>query len=306
MARPQAGTDMADATTSPADAAGHRAQLKSLLAGFSIEASSGDAAIEAAASHLAPGSDVYVNWLPGDNHHRSVAAAATLRRHGLNPVPHVAARYLTGLTQLQDFLARLAGEAGVRQVLTIAGDRDRPYGPFESSLQVLETGLLEKYGIAKVGIAGYPEGNPRISTQALATAMAAKLARASEGGLAPYIVTQFCFEAQPIIDWTRRLRAEGVAAPIHVGLAGPAGLATLMKFALRCGVGNSIRALSLRGPAIARLLTEAGPERVIEDLARAAASEPALGFAGVHFFSFGGVVRTADWARAFQQQAATT
>lgn len=295
---------MADTSTS-APGAPHQAQLKALLAGFSIEASSGDLAIDAAASHLASGTDVYVNWLPGDNHHRSVAAAATLRRVGLNPVPHVAARYLTGLTQLQDFLARLSGEAGVRQVLAIAGDRDRPLGPFESTLQLLETGLFEKYRISRVGIAGYPEGNPRIATQALATALAAKLARAAEGGVAPYIVTQFCFEAQPIVDWTRRLRGAGVSAPIHVGLAGPAGLATLMKFALRCGVGNSIRALSLRGPAIARLLTEAGPERVIEDLARAHAVDPALGFAGVHFFSFGGFVRTAAWARAAQQQAAT-
>ena len=304
MARPQTGTNMADTTS--AAGSPHQVQLRSLLAGFSIEASSGDAAIEAAASHLPPGTDVYVNWLPGDNHHRSVAAAASLRNKGLNPVPHVAARYLTGLTQLQDFLARLSGEAAVQQVLAIAGDRDRPVGPFESSLQLLETGLFEKYRIAEIGIAGYPEGNPRISTQALATALAAKLARARDVGLTPYIVTQFCFEAQPIVDWTRRLRAEGVAAPIHVGLAGPAGLATLMKFALRCGVGNSIRALSLRGPAIARLLTEAGPERVIEDLARAGAAEPALAFAGVHFFSFGGFARTADWVRTFQQQAATT
>jgi methylenetetrahydrofolate reductase (NADPH) len=300
--RPQVDRTMADTTTS-APGAPHQAQLKALLSGFSIEASSGDAAIEAAASHLASGSDVYVNWLPDDNHHRSVAACATLRRAGLNPVPHVAARYLTGLTQLQDFLARLAGEAGVQQVLAIAGDRDRPVGPFDSSLQLLETGLFERYRIAKVGLAGYPEGNPRIATQALATALSLKLARAAEGGLSPYIVTQFCFEAQPIIDWTRRLRGEGVTAPVHVGLAGPAGLATLMKFALRCGVGNSIRALSLRGPAIARLLTEAGPERVIEDLARASAADPALALAGVHFFSFGGFVRTAAWVREYSQAA---
>src|SRR5215469_7431942 len=102
--RPQVDRTMADTTIS-APGAPHQAQLKALLAGFSIEASSGDAAIDAAASHLAPGADVYVNWLPGDNHHRSVAACATLRRAGLNPVPHVAARYLTGLTQLHDFLA---------------------------------------------------------------------------------------------------------------------------------------------------------------------------------------------------------
>lgn len=278
-------------------------QRQALLRGFSIEASSGETAIEAVASHLAPGSDVYLNWLPGDHHHRAVAAAASVRRAGLNPVPHVAARYLTGLTQLQDFLARLSGEAGVVQALVIAGDREQPVGPFEASLQLLETGLFEKYGITRVGVAGYPEGNPRISTRTLAAALEAKLGRATQAGLAPYVVTQFCFEAQPIVAWARALRDSGVTVPIRVGLAGPAGLATLMKFALRCGVGNSIRALSLRGPAIARLLTESGPERVIDELARAASSDPTLGFSGLHFFSFGGVIRTADWARTALQAA---
>lgn len=292
---------MAETTT---EAGGvDRRQLEALLRRCSLEASSGDAAIDAAASHLAPGTDVYVNWLPTDNHHRSVAAAVKLRRAGLNPVPHIAARYLASLTQLQDFLARLAGEADVRQVLAIGGDRDRPVGPFESSLQILETGLLQKYRIARVGIAGYPEGNPRISTQALASALAAKLDAAARAGLEPYVVTQFCFEAAPIAAFARQLRDNGAASPIHVGLAGPAGLATLMKFALRCGVGNSIRALSLRGPAIARLLTEAGPERVIDDLARATVAGPGLGIAGLHFFSFGGFARTAEWLRAAQRNA---
>ena len=293
---------MADTTTSAPDAA-LQPHVQALLRDPSIEASSGEAAIDAAAAHLAPGTDVYVNWLPGDNHHRSVAAAVRLRRAGLNPVPHVAARYLTGLTQLQDFIARLSGEAGVTQVLIIGGDRDRPLGPFDSGLQVLEAGVLEKYGVAKVGVAGYPEGNPRISPQALAGALAAKLDVAARVGVSPYIVTQFCFEAAPIIAFARQLRTQGVTAPIRVGLAGPAGLATLMKFALRCGVGNSIRALSLRGPAIARLLTEAGPERVIDDLARAAVPEPALPFAGVHVFSFGGFPRTAEWIRSTQRAA---
>lgn len=301
MGRPQADMKIAGTTRSGDDAA-LRPHLQALLRGCSIEASSGEAGIEAAAAHLAPGTDVYVNWLSGDNHHRSVAAAARLRRAGLNPVPHIAARYLTGLTQLQDFLARLAGEAGVAQVLTVAGDRERPVGPFESSLQLLETGLFEKYRMARVGIAGYPEGNPRVSPQALAAALRAKLDAAARAGLSPYVVTQFCFEAAPIVAWTRQLREQGITAPIRVGLAGPAGLATLMKFALRCGVGNSIRALSLRGPAIARLLTEAGPERVIDDLARAAAADRSLGFAGLHIFSFGGFARTAEWVRTAQGQ----
>lgn len=282
-------------TTTPAPGA---PDLRTLLCGLSIELSSGEPAIDAAASHLDPGTDVYVNWLPDNNHHRSVAAAVTLRKAGFNPVPHVAARYLTGRTQLADFLARLSGEAGVRQALIVGGDRERPDGPFESSLQLLETDLFQKYGVTQVGMAGYPEGNPRISGTALEAALAAKLDYARSNGLSAYVVTQFCFEAAPIVGWLQKFAAERPDVPVRVGLAGPAGLATLMKFALRCGVGNSIRALSLRGPAIARLLTEAGPDRVIRDLAQATGAPSGPRVAGLHFFSFGGFIRTAAWAHA--------
>jgi methylenetetrahydrofolate reductase (NADPH) len=284
-------------------AAGDQAKVAALMHRFSIEASSGDKALDGAAAHLEPGTDVYVNWLPTDHHHRSVAAAVQLRRAGLNPVPHVAARYLTGVTQLGDFLARLAGEAGVRQALLIGGDRDAVAGPFESSYDLLASDLFQKHGITTLGIAGYPEGNPRISSAALDAALRAKADYAKRNGLSAYVVTQFCFEAAPILAWVARMRAAGIDLPIRIGLAGPAGLATLMKFALRCGVGNSIKALSLRGPAIARLLTEAGPDRVIGDLA--AAHDPALGIAGLHFFCFGGLTRTADWARAAEWTART-
>jgi methylenetetrahydrofolate reductase (NADPH) len=112
------------------------------------------------------------------------------------------------------------------------------------------------------------------------------------------VITQFCFEAAPIVSWVQNFRARRADVPVRIGLAGPAGLATLMKFALRCGIGNSIKALSLRGPAIARLLTEAGPDRVIRDLAHSATGRPELAIAGLHFFPFGGFARTAEWAQA--------
>jgi methylenetetrahydrofolate reductase (NADPH) len=276
-------------------------QVRDLFRGWSMEVSARDtAALDAAADHLAPGASLYLNWIPGDTHHRTVAAAARLRSAGLNPIPHVAARYLASFTQLADFLARLAGEAAVEQALVIGGDCERPVGPFESSLQVLETGLFAKQGITRIGIAGYPEGNPRIAPATLDTALAAKIAGAQRSGLHPYIVTQFCFEAAPILDWIKKIRDQGIDAPVRVGLAGPASITTLMKYALRCGAGNSMRALSLRGAAIARMLSESGPERVIAGLAPAA-MEPGVGIDGLHFFAFGGFSRTAGWAR---QQAA--
>jgi methylenetetrahydrofolate reductase (NADPH) len=177
-----AGIPVSSTSTTSSSAA---AEIRALLRGFSIELSAGEQAIERAASHLAPGSDVYVNWIPGNNHHRTVASAVKLARAGFNAVPHVAARYLTGRTQVADFLARLSGEAGVRQALIIGGDREHPDGAFDASLQLLETDLFQKYGITRIGMAGYPEGNPRIASAALEAALQAKLDYAARNGLAP-------------------------------------------------------------------------------------------------------------------------
>ena len=274
-----------------------QADLRGLLRGFSLEVSARDTqAIDRAAEWLPAGTEVYLNWIPGDTHHRTIAAAAKLRRAGLTPVPHVAARFLSGFTQLADFVARLAGEAEVRQALTIGGDRDKPAGSFDSSVQVLATGLFAKHGFQRIGIAGYPEGNPRIAPAEIQEALAAKLALLREQGIAPYIATQFCFEAKPILAWLQALRANGIDVPVRVGLAGPASITTLMKFGLRCGVGNSLRALALRGPAIAHLINEAGPDAIVRELA--AANDPGLGIAGLHLFSFGGLQRTAEWAQS--------
>lgn len=277
-----------------------QADLQAFLRGFSLEVSARDTrAIDSAAELLPAGTEIYLNWIPGDTHHRTIAAAAKLRRAGLTPVPHVAARFLSGFTQLADFVARLAGEAEVRQALTIGGDRDKPAGAFDSSVQVLATGLFAKHGFQRIGIAGYPEGNPRIAPAAIQAALAAKLDHLRQQGIAPYIATQFCFEAKPILAWLRDLRAGGVDVPVRVGLAGPASITTLMKFGLRCGVGNSVRALALRGPAIAHLLNEVGPDVIVRELAIANTGDPTLGIAGIHLFSFGGLQRTAEWAQSF-------
>ena len=282
--------------------ASKRQLIRALLDGWSIEIPSRDAvALEIAPHHLEPGTDVYLSWIAGDTHHRTVAAAAKLRRAGLNPVPHIAARYLASFTQLADLLSRLADEASVDRVLVVAGDRERPIGPFESSLKLIETGLFQKYRFRRIGIAGYPEGSRRISGPTLETALAAKSDRTKRFGLEPYIVTQFCFEAEPIVVWLRKIRERGITVPVRIGLAGPASITTLMKYALRCGVGNSVRALGLHGPSIAHILTWVGPELVIQDLARLLADDLASQIDGIHFYSFGGFARTADWARAAEQ-----
>jgi len=238
------------------------------------------------------GSTVYIAFAPTDTHHGILAAAVRLKHAGFAPVPHIAARTLASFTQLNDYLARMAGEAGIDQALVIAGDVERPVGPFATSLDLLTTGLFEKHGIRHIAIAGYPEGHPRVSRAHLDVALLDKCRTIRERGLVPSVLTQFGFEAAPIIAWLRALRAAHPDIPVRIGLAGPASIATLAKFAVRCGVGNSLRALTRGHAAVARLLVEADPAALVATLA---AADRGLGIAGLHFFTFGGVRRTSAW-----------
>ncbi len=269
------------------------AAIAALARGASLELMArDDGAIRRCIELVERGSPIYIARVPGDTNEITVAAAVRLRKAGFDPVPHIGARYFASTEALDDLLARLRGEADVEQVLCIAGDIDKPLGPYAAAFDIIATGKLERHGIRRVGIAGYPEGHPKIAAPALAEAMAAKLARLGEGGIAPTVVTQFCFEAAPIAAFVTALRERGVAAPIRIGLAGPASVATLAKFAVRCGIGNSLRALT-SGRGMARLLTDAGPEAIVASLTRTG-----LDIAGLHFYTFGGVAKTGAWLNA--------
>jgi len=277
----------------PADTA---ARIAALVAGFSLEVSSRSARdLDACLTHLEKGSDVYINFIAGDDLGAKVRCAAALAASGFRPIPHIGARHLKSEAQLDDLLARFAGEAGVDRALLVGGDASRAAGPFPSSQAVLATGLLAKHRFTGVGFAGYPEGHPQIGQEALGMALVAKLALAAEQGLAPWIVTQFCFDAAAVTAWLAALRVGGIAIPVRLGLAGPANVTTLIRFAMRCGVTNSIRALTGRADRFMRLVSDNAPDGLIRGIAEAA---PLDGIAGLHFFPFGGVAKTARWANA--------
>lgn len=276
-----------------------------MLRGYSIEVNpSQSKVLDAAVERLDRGTEVFLTWIPGANPLDAVAPAARLRRAGLIPVPHVGARHLESAAQLQQFAARLAGEADVDRILIIGGDRAQPAGPYDSSLAVMQTGVFQKAGITRMAVAGFPEGNPNISETALEAALAAKLKFAHAAGLQLSIVTQFCFKADPIVQWLRRIRNRGIEIPVRVGLAGPAGLITLARYAVRCGIGNSLHVLT-EHPSFAKLLTEKGPEPIMRELAASLQSENGakpLSIAGLHFYVFGGFNKTVDWINAERAQ----
>lgn len=244
---------------------------------------------------LRPGTEVFVHHPPDVTHHDVVAACARLRRAGFVPVPHIAARHLASYTQADDFLRRAVGEAQIDGVLLVGGDAAQPVGPFHASIELLETGLFERMGLRWIGLPGYPEGHPLIAGRALGAALRGKIALSLQAGLAVEIVGQVSFEPQPVLDWIAALRADGVACPIRVGIAGPATVAALANVAVRCGIGAALRALA-HDAAFARTQSEAVPDELIGALA--AGETPARPIDRLHFYPFGGVRRTAEWVKS--------
>jgi methylenetetrahydrofolate reductase (NADPH) len=278
--------------------------LQHLLAHASIEVISREPqAVESLRRHFAGGMDVHVTFLPDDVLRTSEETCIRLRQTGYNPIPHLTARNFADRGTLERHLARLAEEAQVSRVLVIAGDVERPRGEFTSSLDVMRTGLLEKHGIRSVLVAGHPEGHPTIIEDVLDAALRAKIACARERGLQAEIATQFCFEAEPVLRWLARIRTLGIGVPVRIGVAGPAGTATLLKFGLRCGIGNSLRVLRQR-TQIGNLIGNTSPDELVSALA-AGLSERGLGpIAGIHLYLFGGACKASEWLSAARRQAA--
>ena len=276
-----------------------RQSIIDLLSDFTTETTPGTAAkIADYRAHLRPGATVFITFLPGSSFADTIAVAVRLRGEGLDPVPHIAARSVPSRTFLDESLARLTGEAGVDQALLIGGALNRPLGEFSDTMQLLETGLFDKYGIGRIGIAGHPEGSPDIADRQIREALAWKNAFAERTGASLYIVTQFCFEAAPVIAWDKRIQSEGNRLPVYIGIPGLASLKALIGHAKACGVGPSMRFLTRQARNVTKLLTITAPDRLVAGLATYRATDPRCGIRGVHVYPLGGLKKSARWAQA--------
>ena len=272
-----------------------------LLAGYSTETTPGHAArIPSYTALLSPGRQVNVTFLPGSNFADTVETTRRLKREGFRPVPHLAARSIPSAAALDDMLARLQAEVGVDEVLAIGGGVDRPVGKLTSTMEMLDTGLFERHGIRRIGIAGHPEGTPDIPADAVAEALAAKQDYARATGAEVTIVTQFCFEATPVIEWSLRLARQGIDLPIRVGVPGPATIKALLNYARLCGIGPSVRVLRRQALSITKLMTVSAPARLVTELALYRAQHPESAIAGVHVYPLGGLGRISQWLDAIQ------
>ncbi|GLZ50136.1 methylenetetrahydrofolate reductase [Actinomycetospora sp. NBRC 106375] len=281
------------------DAAEVRATARRLMGGFSVEVTPRETAkLADAVRVLAPGAPVYVTYLGNVTFDRVLAAAREVRDVGLRPVVHLAVRAFPDMAAIDRTLGRLL-DAGVTDILLIAGSIPVPTGRIESTLQVLESPCLQRREFASIGVAGHPEGNPGVDQATVDHALARKNKVAAEFGLPLHVVTQFCFSAEPIVGWERRTRDAGNNLPVHVGLPGLTSPAKLLKFGLSCGIGPSLAVLRKQSGNVFKLATQVyRPADTVADLARAVAADPESLISAVHYFPFGAVVPTATWATA--------
>ena len=275
--------------------------LGGFLRGYSIEVMPRTAAkVEDFRDLLPEGTRVYIAHIDGTPIEDMVATARRIAGEGFDVMPHFPARIIADKATLADWIARYQGEAGVTQGLILAGGVSEPKGDFHSSMQLLETGLFDKAGFTRLHVAGHPEGNRDIDADGgEAEVMAAArwkqdFSERSDARMA--MVTQFAFEAEPILDWASRLRANGVDLPIHIGLAGPAKLQTMIKFAIACGVGPSLRVLQKRALDVSKLLLPYEPTELTAELAARKATDPGFPIEQAHLFPLGGIKTCAEWA----------
>jgi methylenetetrahydrofolate reductase (NADPH) len=285
-------------------AADEKRRISDFMQGFTIETTPGSAAkTPDYRVMLRPGTLVAVTFLPGSDFADTIAVSKRLKAEGFRPAPHFAARSVPSKAAFEDYLVRLQGEVGVEDVVALAGAVPSPLGPFESSMDLLKTGLFEKHGIKTIGVAGHPEGSPDISDALILDALKWKndYARTSEAKF--YIATQFCFEAEPIIAWDKAMQGEGNTLPIHIGIPGLATLKTLLGHAKACGIGNSMRLLTKQALNVAKLLVVSTPDELVRDLANYKATDPKCGIAKVHMYPLGGMKKSAAWSYAVAEGA---
>ncbi|WP_020592242.1 methylenetetrahydrofolate reductase [Kiloniella laminariae] len=274
-------------------------QIIDFMTGFTIETTPGSAAkTPDYREHLRPGTEIAVTFLPGSDFADTVSTSKRLKAEGFVPMPHFAARSIPSLADFENYLITLQGEVGIEHAVALGGAVDKPLGQFESSMQLLETGLFDKHGIKSIGVAGHPEGSPDISTAGLQEALSWKNSFKERSDAYIYIATQFCFEAEPIIAWDKKIQAEGNKLPIHIGVPGLATLKTLLNHAKACGVGASMRVLTKQARNIAKLMTVNAPDKLVMDLARYHAEDPNCGIQKVHMYPLGGMKKSAAWSYA--------
>jgi methylenetetrahydrofolate reductase (NADH) len=243
--------------------------------------------------HLPLGRTVTVTASPAKGIEETLALSERLARQGYAAVPHLAARMVSGRTELAEICARMV-EAGVRTVFVPGGDQDPPAGDYTSALDLLEDLTALGNPFDEVGITGYPESHPTISDDLTVQAMWDKRRHAT------HVVSNLSFDPETIRTWLERMRKRGITMPMLLGIPGPIDRTKLLAMATKIGVGDSTRFLNKHKGTFARLAAPGGftGERFLEQCAPVLA-RPEMLVTGLHVYTFNQIAETEAWRRGY-------
>ena len=279
------------------------------ISGYSIEVIPRSAAkIESFAEVLPKDTRVYIAHIQNEDIEAMIATAKRLNDEGFTVMPHIPARMIKNKAMLHDWISMYQNEAGVDEALLLAGGSTKPIGSLDSSIQLIESGLFDKAGFKRLHIAGHPEGckdiDPDGGIKNVSEALSWKQEFSKRTDASMAIVTQFCFEADVVKQWADNIKKDGIDIPIHIGIAGPAKLQTLLKFSVECGIGASMKVLTKRAKDLTKLLLPYEPTKILQDLSDHKSKDPNLNIEKVHFFPIGGIKKTVDWVAEMHDQNA--
>ena len=274
--------------------------FKDFTSGYSIEVIPRSAAkIESFTDLLPKNTRVYLAHLETEDISAMIATAKRLNREGFTVMPHIPARLIQNQATLNDWISMYQNEAGVDEALLLAGGSKKPVGDFGSSIQLIESGLFDKAGFKRLHVAGHPEGSkdidPSGGTKSVTEALSWKQEFSKRTDASMAIATQFCFDAGVVKKWADSIKENGIDIPIHIGIAGPAKLQTLLKFSVECGIGPSMKVLTKRAKDLTTLLLPYKPTQILNELAEYKSKDPESNIEQVHFFPIGGIKQTVDW-----------
>jgi|TARA_A100001011_G_scaffold324324_1_gene346614 methylenetetrahydrofolate reductase (NADPH) len=276
--------------------------VKNFLKDFSIEVTPKAASkIENFSDLLPRGTLIYIAHIEGTSIVDMVNTAKKITDQGFTPMPHFPARIIKDKNILQEWISRYQNEANVTNALLIAGGANKPYGEYNSSIQLIESELFDKANFKNLHIAGHPEGSndidPDGSTKNVDMALSWKNEFSKRTDAAMAITTQFSFDSKTVIDWANNVKKSGIDIPIHIGIAGPAKLQTLLKYSIECGVGASLKIIQKRAKDLTKLLLPYKPTEILKDLAEYKLNNPEFNIEKVHFFPLGGVKMVSDFIK---------
>ena len=279
--------------------------FKDFISGYSIEVLPRSAAkVDSFSDVLPKNTRVYIAHVETEDISAMVATAKRIHDEGFTVMPHIPARIIASKEMLQDWISMYQNEAGVDEALLLAGGSNKPVGDFNSSMQLIESGLFDKAGFKRLHVAGHPEGSKDIDPSGgiknVSEALSWKQEFSQRTDASMAIATQFCFDANIVKKWADSIKENGIDIPIHIGIAGPAKLQTLLKFSVECGIGASMKVLTKRAKDITKLLLPYKPTQILNELADHKSKDPEFNIEQVHFFPIGGVKQTVDWLEEYQ------